>query len=231
MRLKSIVQKLHEAAMAEDPVAGFNLVVNPSGEIATLSSYYEELSYYGDLINSLADYAVDYTAYGRSVLVGASDFLPALSYYITDSDWITPPSVEAKGGGAGMATRVIGTDSSGNIAVATAPEAVINVYGLVERVVNFDQIEKKEDLKRAVESHLDIMMNPYYVNFHEGNPILKPSAAIPFEALIPGVQIKVEASSTCKTLQAAMRIASVRNEGSGKISLGLQPKGTVGEIL
>jgi hypothetical protein len=194
-----------------------------------LNSFSEELTSYGDLINGLAEHAVDYTAYGRNVIVGASDFLPGLGYYITDNDWIVPPSVEAKGGGGGLATRIYGTDSVGNIVVATADESIVALYGLIERVVNFDQIEKKEDLKRAVKTHLDIYSYPYYVNFNDGNPILLPSASIPFEALIPGIKIGVEASSTCKTLQAQMRIASVRHEGSGAISLGLTPIGTVFE--
>lgn len=221
-----ILRKLHEVAMQEDPVPNLQLLLQESGQPVTIDSFLNEYEYISDIIAELADTALDYTAYGRSILVGPSDFLPELPFFLTDKDWLSPPTVEARGPATGFATRIYAVGPNDEIAIATASDRTLQMYGLIERVVQFDTLSLKEDLRRAAKTYLDIYSTPYYINFDAADPVLKPGAIIPFEALIPGIRVGLQSTATCRSLQMVMRLANMRCMANGSVSISLEPTGT-----
>lgn len=224
------VKDIHRAAMAVDPVPGFSLQVRQSSEIITQDIWAEETRTAADVINELADYAIDYTAYGRTVLVGPSDFLPELPYTLTDNDWITPPEIEARGPFVGFATRIIATGNLEGYHTETAAPGVLSMYGLIERVVDFPHISTKSELRNAARTYLDLYSQPYFINFSSAEPLLSAGSAIPFKALIPGAVIMVQSTVTAKALQMRMRIMSVVNKADGSVAVTLEPAGTTGSV-
>jgi hypothetical protein len=225
-----VVKEIHRLAMIEDPIAGFYLQIKPTSDVVTQEVFDEENRTAADVINELAEYAIDYTAYGRTILVGPADFLPELPYTLTDNDWVQPPSIEARGPSVGFATRIIATAAGDYTYVATASESLIDLYGLIERTVDFPYITTPSELKRAAISYLDLYSQPYFVNFEESDPLLLAGAAIPFRSLIPGAVIMVESLATTKKLRMRMRIMTVKNDADGSVSVTLEPAGTTGSI-
>lgn len=225
-----IVIALHEAAMAEDPQSSWVLLTKKAGEVVEFESFSEECRTVKELIDELADYIIDYTAYGRRVLVGPAEFFPEIPYTLTDDDFVSPPVIEARGSQYGFATRIVAKGANGSVATAQVSDTLLNNYGLIERAITLDHIKSQDDLEKAAQTNLAIFSNPYYVNTLENSPSLVTGSSIPFKALIPGLRVKMVSEASCKPIQLIMRIVLVRSFVNGSVQVSLEPVGTTAEF-
>lgn len=223
-----IALAIHESAMAIDPVENFRIVGSAADNTITTEYFEDETRPAFDLIDELAEYAIDYTAYGRTVFIGGNDFFPILPTEITDDDWVTPPSVEVRGPNEGFATRIHATGIDASRVVVTAPADVIEQYGIIDRAVNFQFISNEQDLREAADAYIETFSNPFYLNV-SSNSSLRIGSSIPLNFLIAGVRVFASTEATCKKIRTLFRIQRVRYTIDGTIDLTLEPPGSTSD--
>lgn len=222
--LAAILQSLHEEAMDQDPVDNFFVSTTASGVIGTRSYNLSDYKYVSDLIDELSKTGVDWTAYGRTLLIGGEE-VPASPYVsLTDEFWSQPPTVNARGNE--QATRVI-VKGKGVTGVAVASPEYVNYYGLLTRVFDESTIEDQGSATAAANSRLALLKDQLYIDTPQG-ATLKPTAPITVPELIPGIRVRVESSSTCRQIVQDFRLKSVKVQFNGQVSIDLQPIGTLG---
>ena len=226
-----ILADIHRLAMIEDPIDSIRIFSKLSGLPSEIDVRFEENKMAIEIIEGLAEHSIDFTALGDIILCGGPDFLPELPFSLTDDDWQNPPTIEARGPYSGFATRIVGRNSAGDTIVKTADSKLIDIYGLVERVIDFGYLTSWKELDRAVTSNLALFSSPYYLNFNENNSALKTGAALPIMGMVPGVQIAVTSTSMCKQFRQRMRILSMRNDANGQVSITLEPVGATKGIF
>lgn len=225
----AIVAEIHNQVVAENNINTWELLLRNTGEPIDFRTYETECRTGKELIDELADYVIDYTAYGRKVIVGPADIFPSVPYFLSDDDFVSTPIIEARGAQYGFATRIIAKGGNGIIEKATAPNRVLDIYGLVERAVNFEHITSRDDLIKAAERSLALYSSPYYLNLSEGSPQLREGSSIPLKGLIPGLKIGMTSESSCLKLALEMRLLNVRNDADGQVSVSLEPVGAVSD--
>jgi hypothetical protein len=222
MDLADIFQAIHDAAMASDPSPNFTIQTSPTGIFGDRRVIGSDFDYAVDHLSELAKTGVDWTAYGRNVMVGGQE-VPAFPYVtLLDEHWTEPPTVEARGND--QATRVIvkGTGVSADVTDA----AYRNFYGELVRVFKEEDIIDVESAQQAAQSRLDLLKNPLFIVTPE-NQSLKTTAPITLPELIPGMRIRVDAQATCRPIVQDFRLQSVEVNFDGKVAITLQPLGTV----
>lgn len=220
-----VVRDYHEAAMEPDPIENFNLSLQVANQKVNLTVTRSDHRYAFDAINSLADYAVDYTAYGDQVLVGGADLFPVFPIELNDDHWTTPPPIEMRGPAQRFSTRVVAIGTNGLEIEVDADRDIQDFYGIIERVEEFQGISNIEDLEKAARSFLDIYSQPYYLN-SQSEAILRFNSPISFKALIPGVRVNLVSQATCKPIRGQFRIAKVTHNLNGTVGVLFEPVGT-----
>ena len=222
-----IFQGIHTAAMAPDPSPNIILSVENTGIIGTRSVRANTYTYASDVLHELAKTDLDFTAYGRTVLVrGAElDAAPFLTFF--DEHWTEPPSVHQRGNEQATVVVVRGT---GVQSVAVAPANYLDYYGYLVRTFDESTIQDQGTCDRAAASRLDLLKDPLYIDTPSGAH-LKTSAPITLPQLIPGMRIRVDTQSTCFKVVADFRLKKVSVDFNGNVSIDLQPIGTLAESL
>lgn len=224
--LADIFVALHDAAMLTDPIDNFSVSASPTGVRGDRAYKRSDYEYVGDAIDELSKTGVDWTAYGRTILVGG-DEVPAQPFVtLTDEFWTAPPQVVARGNE--QATRVIvkGTNVQG---LASSSREFREFYGLLVRVFDESDIKDSVSAQRAAETRLALLEDQLYVETPQ-NASLKPTAPVTLEQLIPGIRVRVDTQASCRRVVSDFRLKEVKVELSGQVSISLQPLGTVGSL-
>lgn len=207
--VSKLVEIYHNAALSKDPIPNFNLVTFPAGEFASSSVTGSDPQTAFDLIAELSDFSIDFTAFGRNMIVGPPSAFPTLPICLTDKHFDTSPTVSMLGPNDGFATRIIAYSQDGaDRVIVQASPAIIAVYGIIERVVTFEQITSRADLTKAALAYLNTFKNPFYISPIAGS-VLSPWTPIAFNQLIAGAKVKVAIKNGCKPITSIMRISEV----------------------
>lgn len=215
---------LHDAAMAVDPVDNFMVAATPSGIKTDREYLAADQAYVADDLRELGDTWVDWTVYSRTLIVGDTELQPDSYLLLSDDMWSQPPQVKIRGNE--QATVVIVKGADGIVAVATAPPEYLAYYGRLERVFEESSIKDQASLDVNAQTRLDALKDPVYIETPT-NATLLPTAPISFESLIPGIRVRVQAMATARQVVADFRLAKVTASFDGKVSVDLQPIGTV----
>ncbi len=237
--LSEIALDLHMMAMKEDPVVGFTVKKSAVSKSMKLESFSQENTKISDLMTQVLAVGIDYTVLGRSALIGDADLFVTNTgaggyiqsqrttpFRLMDSDMYTSPVISANGIGSGFATRVVAGGKNARKVTVTAPWATVERYGLVSTNIEFPDIDSQDALMSAAKSWLARHSNPYYIN-ETHTSVLKPGSPIPYRALIPGLPVLVESTSTCMKFRTLMRVSKVVTRGDGKVEVSLEPMGEV----
>lgn len=216
---------LHEAAMAVDPVENFIVASTPTGQVTSRDYSEADQGYVADDLRELGGTYVDWTVYSRTLIVGGSELEPNSYLLLTDDMWSTPPQVRLRGNE--QATVVVVKGADGLVATATAPPEYLAYYGRLERVFEETNIKDQASLDVNAQTRLDALKDPIYIETPT-NATLLPSCPISFEHLVPGIRVRVQARATACPVVADFRLAKVSAGFDGKVSIDLQPLGTVG---
>lgn len=224
--LSDIFTALHDEAMATDPIENFTVSPTPTGITGDRSYKLLDYKYVGDLITELSKTGLDWTAYGRTILVGGEE-VPATPYVtLTDEFWTQPPTVAARGNEQATEVIVKGKDVTGT---AISTPDYLNYYGRLTRVFDENNIADFPSANQAAASRLALLEDQLYVETPQ-SASLKPTAPITVEELIPGIRVRVDTKASCRRVVADFRLKSVKVELNGKVSIGLQPLGSVGTL-
>lgn len=216
----------HNAAMRGDPVRGFGISPRPTGKLVSAAVEIEECVTAADVMNELADADIDYTAYGRNILIGPQELSTVPTITLCDDDFFGNFQVLMRGG-ENFATKIIAKSANGLTCFTEPDPVLLSTYGLHERVIEFEFLEDKNLLQRAAESALELYSQPYYIDTGS-DAGLRPGAPIPFKALIPGLRVNLVTSSTCLDIDTVLRLYKVRRNADGTTSIGLEPIGSIG---
>lgn len=224
--LSTIFSALHNAAMAPDPIPNFTVSPTPTGIMGTRTYVGNEYKYVSDTIGELSKTGVDWSAYGRTIIVGGEE-VPAQPYLtLTDEFWTEPPKVVARGNE--QATTVV-VKGKGVNATATSTPAYNAFYGTLVRVFDENDIEDFVSAQQAATSRLALLENQLYVET-AANASLKPTAPITVAELIPGMRVRVDTQASCRQVVSDFRLKAVKVNLNGQVSISLQPLGTVGVL-
>lgn len=219
-----IFVKLHESAMAVDPVANWHVSSALCHKMTSRTYLASDEGYVVDDLRELADTYVDWTMYSRTLIACGPEIRSDSFLLLTDEMWSTPPLVKLRGND--QATRVIVKGKDGLVAVATADQAHLDYYGLLERVFEESSIADQASLNANAKARLEMLQDPTYIETPT-NATLLPSAPISFSSLIPGLRVRVHATATPRQLVADFRLSKVTAGFDGKVSIDLQPLGTI----
>lgn len=221
-----VAKALHDAAMDADPIPNFFWDIRSGGELVTREYLYQQSEPTFDAIAELARTSIDWTVYNRTVIAagGAIPTKPALN--MTDDMWQTPPRVRAKG--SAQATYVVVNAAENILGIAQAPPEYIEYYGRIDRIFDDADILDQEGAQRAADTRLAMLKDPYYIESPQGAP-LKPSAPVRLENLIPGMVVRLNATSTAKRVTGDFRLQQVEVNFNGRVQLDMQPVGSFDE--
>jgi hypothetical protein len=224
--LTDIVVALNEAAMAPDPTPNVQLSATPSGVGGTRTYRAESYQYVADAIDELAKTGVDYTAYGRTVIVSGEEVEATPYVTLLDEHWTEPPKVRQRGNEQATVVVVRG---QGIQAIATAPSQYLDYYGHIVRTFDEQDIKDIDTLQLAAQTRVDLLKEAFFIETPTGAG-LKASAPITLPELIPGMRIRVDTRSTCRRVVDDFRLSKVTVGFDGSVAIDLQPLGhTIGD--
>lgn len=220
--LADIFTAIHDAAMLVDPVPNFSVSATPTGIFGQRQYVGSEYQYAKDALEELSKTGLDWTCYGRTVLIGGEE-VPANPYFtLTDDFWTQPPTVASRGNE--QATQVI-VRGKGVTGVATADATYLSAFGTLVRVFDEQDIEDQSSVSAAARSRLALLKDQTYIETPSG-ATLTPTAPITVPELIPGMRVRVTAEATCRPIVADFRLKKVKVDFNGSVSIDLQPLGT-----
>ena len=220
--LATIFTGVSDAAMAVDPVDNFTVTATPVGIFADRTYVATDYRYAKDALDELAKTGIDWTVFGRTVIVGG-ETVPAQPYLtLLDDYWTTPPSVKARGNEQATYVIVKGKGVTGG---AIASSDYINAFGVLVRVFDEQSIEDQATATRAANTRLAILKDQNYIET-SSSATLSPNAPITVPELIPGIRVRVATQATCRPLTADFRLKKVKVDFNGQVSIDLQPLGT-----
>lgn len=222
--LATIFQNYHDQAMDQDASPNFTIAVTPTNITGSRTVKIPTVAW--TVMSELAQTAVDFTAYGRVVLVGGQEVPAQPHLTLQDSDFEAPLEVGERGDL--MANRVIVVGAPGITAEAEDTD-FIRFYGLVERVFYESTILDESSAQALANTRLAIFRDPTFLQAPQGKA-LKSTAPMTLAELIPGARIRVASDSTCRTLTTDFRLRSVEVDFTGKVTPGLEPLGTVEDL-
>lgn len=218
--LSTIFENYHNQAMEEDPSPNFTLTTTPSGVTGVRAVTIATTAW--TVMQELTQTAVDFTAYGRGVLVGGQEVPAQPHLTLQDGDFEAPLEVGERGDI--MANRVIIVGSPGITAQAEDTD-FIDFYGLVERVFYEATVLDVTSAQALADTRLAILKDPTFLSAPQGKG-LKSTAPMVLAELIPGSRIRVSSVATCRSVTTDFRLRSVNANFTGKVAIGLEPLGT-----
>ncbi len=226
--LASLFRRYVDFAEAENDLNYQAQIVYNNGNTLDREYLTEDYRLISEEIDDLVSAGLDWTFVGRNLLYGdpqISDYVVTLS----DDDWVNPPSLVAAG--ASQATTVIvkaqieSTDVDGNttstpiVGIATDPiyEAA---YGKLVRVFDGgDRVKSVADANLMARNILASIKEPIVVE--PGASVLKPSAPVCINELVPGYLVRYETTTACRQFPYLFRISEVNISVNGEVSLVL----------
>lgn len=219
--LTDIFSALNDAAMEKDPSPNIVLSITKSGVVGDRSYIGSNYQYVSDAIDELAKTGVDYTAYGRTVIVGGEEVEVEPYVTLLDEHWTSPPKIRQRGNEQCTVAIVKG---KGVQAIAEAPAEYLAYYGRIERVFDEPNIEDEASAKLAAETRVDLLKDAVYVETPT-NASLKTTAPITLPELIPGMIVRIDSRSTCSPVVNDFRLQKVTVDFNGTVAIDLQPVG------
>jgi hypothetical protein len=204
--LSTIAQALIvEGLQLDDPNVLPYLQVSPSGQTGERHYTPDESETVLDELEELARTSLDYTAVGRSIIIGSPLAFGQLAQLRCDDVVGDIATVED---GVAAATRVV---VIGDGVVGTAG-GLDPYWGLIERRIRDDSIK---DLASAVYAAREILRGsnppPTYVYVPRGSQ-LAPSAPVCINDLVPGVLVPAYVDCTCRPTTTVLRLLSLQVE-------------------
>jgi len=221
--LSTIFMTIHDSAMSPDPSPNIQIDLDPSGLFGSRSVLTSEFVYAADLIDELAKTGLDYTAFGRTIIVRGIEVDTAPLLTLLDDDWTAPPSIRKRGNE--QATVVV-VKGNGVQSIVTASAQYLSYYGILVRTFTEDTIVDQASCDRAAQTRLDILKDPLYIETPVGAR-LKTTAGVRLDQLIPGTRVRVDTQASCYKVVADFRLQKVDVNFDGSVSIDLQPLGTI----
>jgi hypothetical protein len=195
---------VRDALEPDDPNVLPYLVVMPSGEHG--ERIYEPLSGYAiDDLDELARTAIDYTALGRSIIIGGPLTFGQLSQLTCDDFASDVATIED---GLAAATRGI---VRGDGVVGTYG-GIDPYYGLLERFVEAKDIKDAASARYAATQLVAGANPPPVYVLPPSNSELAATAPVCINELVPGVLVPIAVDCTCRPVSSVMRLAAVKVE-------------------
>lgn len=220
--LSQIFLAVHNAAMEEDTSPNIIIDVENVGLMGSRSVVGSQSVYAVDVLTELAKTSLDYTCYGRTVLVRGNEIDASPWLVLLDEHWSQPPTVRQRGNE--QATRVV-VKGSGVQSVATADSTYLDYYGLITRTFTEDTIKDQASCDKAAQTRLDFLKDALYIETPVGAK-LNTNAPITLPQLIPGMRVRVDTQSTCHKVVSDFRLQKVTVSFDGSVSIDLQPIGS-----
>lgn len=227
-----IVKELLEDALGpDDPCNLLEQVIYllpPSGPQTRISKDYEpHHQYVGDAIRELASTVLDFTVVGMSMIFAERlEFGPFAT--LTENDFLVDVEAEERGLEAATKWYVTGTGTTVGTAGGIDP-----VLGLIERLVNENEVTDKRQLTKGAVGRLQASYPPpVYINVPDGAQ-LASTAPVTIEQLIPGSEFGVLLRNVCRPVLVQHRLTALSVTVDGKdekVGVTLLPVGiNVGE--
>lgn len=220
-----IFVEAHEKAMEPDPSPNILINVSPTNVYGTREILDEQYIYAHDFIHELADTSLDYTAYGRTIIVRGTEIEADPWLVLMDEHWTEPPVVSERGNE--QATVVI-VRGNGVTSTAIADAEYLSYYGYLVRTFDEETIVDQVSCDKAAQTRLAMLKDPLYIETPQGAK-LKSTAPITLAQLIPGMRVRVDTQSTCRPLVADFRLEKVEVDFDGSVAIDLEPLGSLEE--
>ena len=220
--LAAYFELYHNQAMTIDPIPNFVVNATPTGFTDDRRVLENEDVLASSALRDLSKAGIDWTAYGRRIIAGASEIPDTPTVTLTDNDFTKPLKVEEDG--IEMANRII-VRGRGVRAIAndTAAQAF---NGVLEDRISDPDLETTEACQRRADTELALRKQPIYIKTPRG-ATLTPQAGVRLQDLICGSVYRLEASGTCRTVQQDFRLDNVKVTFDGTVKVSFQPVGTV----
>lgn len=223
--IATIFADVHAAAMAAEPVWGFNISPTATGIAATRTVLAKDTKYAAEVLNELARTGIDWTVHGRAVLVGGETLDLAPIATLRDEDWIGETAPVLEWAGDFYASRVIVRGANNLIGVAELSDAD-QPCGLVERVFTEESIEDQSSLDAAARNRLAALRSPWRL-LSDAGAVLRCGSPVEFADLVPGARVRVQTDIPCSPLTIDFRLESVTaNYGESDVQVTLTQMGT-----
>jgi len=223
--LADIFLDYHAAAMASDPSPNIVISATRTGILGDRQVFGDDFDYASDHIHELTRTGLDFTAYGRTVIVGGEEIPTDPIVTLTDEDWITPPTVQERGNEQATVVVVRGNSEQVKFRAEARDPDYVNFYGEIVRVFNEGEIRDEPSLQAAAQTRLDLLKDPLYI-VPPQNAGLRSTAPITLTELVPGARVRVDTQATCRKMVRDFRLAEVSVNFDGTVSITLQPIGT-----
>jgi hypothetical protein len=222
--LAAIFEQTVKAALRRDESPNVSISTADTGVFGRRIVENDGLQRAADLLRELSRTAVDFTVVGRQILVGGTDLAVGVPLVLTEEDFEDNVTVSFPGMDLASEVKVYGASSE----LAQTAGGVNPTVGLVQLVEQEPDIEDNASLFAAAEGRLELLSDrPFAVS-----GTLKPSASVPFRALVPGSRFDLRLTLGCLTFWRDARLHSVSvdvdDDGSEQISVDFAPLGSVG---
>lgn len=226
--ISDIFAAVHAEAMRYEPVPGFTVRPTATGIAGTRTILAKDTKYAADVLGELARTGIDWTVYGRNVIVGGETIPVNPIATLTDDDWIGGGPILEWAGDV-YASRVIVRGANNLIAVAEL-EAADMPCGLVERVFTEESIEDQASLDAAARVRLAALRSPWRL-VNDNGALLRCGSPVEFADLIPGARVRVSTEVSCDPVVADFRLASIAaTYGESDVKVTLVPLGIGGFV-
>jgi len=224
--LANIFKAYHDQALATDPSPNF--IVDPTliGILGDREISGGDYVYASDALSELSRTGIDWTAYGRRILVGGEEIPVDPQVVLSDEHFTEPPIVKARGSEQANVVIVKGKGVTG---IARNQEH-IDYYGELVRVFTEAEIEDQLSVNQSAQTRLDLLKDGLYVETGRAS-VLRTTAPVTLPELIPGIVVRVRAEGTCRKVTQDFRLESVDVGFGGQVSIKFQPIGTVDSTL
>jgi hypothetical protein len=183
-----------------------------------------------DALLEIAGNGLDITAVGRRVYYGDLSTLPLRDLRITPQMIRGVPTLGEAG--EGVATRVIATDGSGNVAVYPPGAPVVDArYGLEEVVIELTDANPTVLAQTAQAEWAERNRVPRFLAFADG-AWLDEDFPYTLGELIPGRVLRVDVRGECAAIEQTMRISQITyrlTAGDEQVRIEAAPIGTIFE--
>lgn len=230
--LATIFAQLAADAMYEDPSPNITIDTAPTGIVGTRTYIAGQYLLAGPELRELTNAGVDWTAVGRSVLVGGRVVPTSPIVLLQDAHVVGTPKVSMDGKSQRNRVGVAGAGGGGDAPLPVFGEAQdddsIATYGLRDDVTSEDRAKDATSSAAAAASRLALVKDP---------PVLLDTITLDSDApvlvsdLVPGALVGCAFTNTAIPVSGTYRIKRVAGSGQGTgetITLTLQPVGTTG---
>lgn len=222
--LVDIAERLVRHAFALDDPGVLDYLLTRASGIVGQRQYKANSAYVGDALAELARTGIDYVAIGRRLIL-AGEIPIATLVGLSDDDFLGEIRVIKDGRAAVTDATVVGKGTVGRASVE-------GVCGILEVLVNEEEILDQASADAEAASLVaGGYPTPLIVNVPDGSQ-LAPNAPVGINDLIPGVQVPVTTSQTCRVVAADLRLQrlSVSYGADGEsVRVTLVPTGTVNQ--